>query len=125
LGRHPVESLKPWESSGRAVALDSTVLGAKGGEWHKKDREASVVPHSSIDTEAGWTESGWHGWVYGWKPHLAVTVAAVWIPLAARLTPANAADDRVAPSLIEEPPKEARFVLGDTHYDARTLGRPA
>jgi hypothetical protein len=27
--------LKPWESRGRAVALDSTVLQAKGGVWHK------------------------------------------------------------------------------------------
>ncbi len=57
LGRHLVGLLRPWERSGRAVALDSTVLGAKGGEWHKKDREAlHVVPHSSIDTEAGWTK---------------------------------------------------------------------
>jgi hypothetical protein len=117
LGRHLVELLRPWERSGRAVALDSTVLRAKGGEWHKKDREAGVVPHSSIDTEAHWGKSGWHGWVYGWKLHLAVTVAAVWIPLAARLTPANAADNKVAPLLIEALPEEARFVLGDTHYD--------
>ena len=55
------------ESRGRAVAIDSTALQAKGGVWHKKDKEAGVVPHTSIDTEAGWTKSGWHGWVYGWK----------------------------------------------------------
>ena len=67
LGRYLVEVLKPWESRGRAVALDSTTLQAKGGVWHKKDKEAGVVPHTSIDTEAGWTKSGWHGWVYGWK----------------------------------------------------------
>ncbi|MBA3703655.1 MAG: transposase, partial [Rubrobacteraceae bacterium] len=74
-------------------------------------REAGKVPHSSIDTEAGWTKSGWHGWVYGWKLHLATTVAGVWIPLAARLTPANVADNRIAPLLIKELPEEARFVL--------------
>lgn len=118
LGRHLVELLRPWASSGRAVALDSTVLRAKGGVWHKKDKEAGVVPHSSIDTEAGWTKSGWHGWVYGWKLHLATTVAGVWIPLCARLTPANVADNRIAWLLIEELPREARFVLGDSHYNA-------
>jgi hypothetical protein len=118
LGRHLVELLRPWATSGRAVALDSTVLRAKGGVWHKKDRESGVVPHTSIDTEAGWTKSGWHGWVYGWKLHLATTVAGVWIPLAARLTPANVADNRVALALIEELPEEARFVLGDTLYNA-------
>jgi hypothetical protein len=118
LGRHLVEVLKPWESRGRAVALDSTILQAKGGVWHKKDKKAGKVPHTSIDTEADWTKSGWHGWVYGWKLHLAIAVCEVWIPLAARLTPANTADNEVAPHLIEELPDEARFVLGDIHYNA-------
>jgi hypothetical protein len=35
LGRHLVVVLRPWASSGRAVALDSTLLRAKGGVWHK------------------------------------------------------------------------------------------
>jgi hypothetical protein len=121
LGRHLVGLLKPWAKTGRAAAIDSTVLRARGGVWHKKDREAGIVPHSSIDTEAGWTYSGWHGWVYGWKLHLACTVAGVWIPLAARLTPANVSDIRMAPLLIEALPQEARFVLGDKHYDAKDL----
>lgn len=118
LGRHLVALIRPWANCGRAVALDSTVLRARGGVWHKKDREAGKVPHTSIDTEAHWTKSGWHGWVYGWKLHLATTVAGVWIPLAARLTPANEADSDLAPRLLEELPEEARFVLGDTHYNA-------
>jgi hypothetical protein len=118
LGRYLVEVFKPWESRGRAVALDSTVLQAKGGVWHKKDREAGIVPHTSIDTEAGWTKSGWHGWVYGWKLHLAICVCEVWIPLCCRLTPANTADNEVAQHLIEQLPDEARFVLGDIHYNA-------
>ena len=117
LGRYLVAVLKPWASTGRAVALDSTVLWAKGGVWHKKDRQAGVVPHTSIDTEAGWTKSGWHGWVYGWKLHLTVTVGSVWIPLSARLTPANTADNKVAAALMESLADEVRFVLGDTHYD--------
>ncbi len=120
LGRHLVALIRPWANRGRAVALDSTVLRARGGVWHKKDREAGKVPHTSIDTEAHWTKSGWHGWVYGWKLHLATTVAEVWIPLAARLTPANEADSRLAQRLLKElpPGEEARFILGDTHYNA-------
>jgi hypothetical protein len=61
LGRHLVALLRPWARSGRAVALDSTLLEAKGGVWHKKDREKGEVPHTSIDTEAHWGKSGWHG----------------------------------------------------------------
>jgi hypothetical protein len=36
--------------------------------------------------------------------------------------PANVADNVVALALIEELPEEARFVLGDTLYDACTCG---
>jgi hypothetical protein len=118
LGHHLVALLQPWAACGRAAAVDSTVLRAKGGVWHKQDREAGVVPHTSIDTEAHWTKSGWHGWVYGWKLHLVTTVAAVWLPLAAELTPANAADSEIAPRLLDDLPAEVRFVLGDRHYHA-------
>ena len=118
LGRYLVVLIYPWANCGRAVAADSTVLRAKGGVWHKKHREKGEVPHTSIDTEAHWTKSGWHGWVYGWRLHLIATVAAVWIPLAAELTPANVADNEAIEPLLWELPPEARFVLGDQHYNA-------
>jgi hypothetical protein len=116
LGRHLVAVLGPWVEYARAAAIDSTVLRAKGGVWHKKDREAGVVPHSSIDTAASWTKSGWHGWVYGWKLHLVCAAGAAWLPLAAALTTASEADNAVAPTLIEPLPPELRFLLGDQHY---------
>jgi|RhiMetdeSRZDD1v2_1073273.scaffolds.fasta_scaffold587476_2 Transposase DDE domain len=118
LGRSLVGLLHPWATWGRAVAIDSTVLRAAGGVWHQKDRAAGVVPHTSIDTEAHWTKSGWHGWVYGWKLHLVSTAAAVWVPLAADLTAANVADNDAAPALLAELPLDARYVLGDRHYNA-------
>jgi Transposase DDE domain len=118
LGRHLVALLRPWATCGRAGAIDSTVPRARGGVWHKKDREAGVVPHTSLDTEAHWTTSGWHGRVYGWKLHLVTTVAGIWPPLAAELTAANAADNEVAPRLLPELPAEVRFVLGDHQYGA-------
>src|SRR5215211_5919468 len=123
LGRYLVGLVQPWHGCGRAAAIDSTVLTARGGVWHKKHRDAGVVPHSSIDTEAHWTRSGWHGWVYGWKLHLVTTVAAVWLPLAAELTPANAADNEIAPALIGALPPDLRFLLGDTAYDDADLHR--
>ena len=118
LGRALVAVLRPWAAGGRAAAIDSTVLRARGGVWQTKDRAAGLVPHTSIDTQAHWTKSGWHGWVYGWKLHLVVAVAAVWLPLAAALTAANVADNEVAPALLDELPAEVRYVLGDLHYNA-------
>jgi DDE family transposase len=124
VGRHLVGVLHPWAAHGRAVAVDSTPLKTSGGVWHKKHKEAGEIPHTSIDTEAGWSKSGWHGWWYGWKLHLAVSVGSVWIPLAAELTPANTADNTIAPQLLAPLPAEVRYVLGDTHYndpEVRTL----
>ena len=124
LGRHLVEVLGVWttgDTPGRAAAMDSTPLHANGGVWHRKDRVAGVVPHSSIDTEAHWTKSGWHGWVYGWKLHLVVTVASVWLPLAADLTPANVADNEHAPLLLHDLPPALRFLLADVSYNDPVL----
>ncbi|MCA1599897.1 MAG: hypothetical protein LC769_12975, partial [Chloroflexi bacterium] len=121
LGRHLVEVRDPWRDHARAAAIDSTVLRAKGGVWHKKDREAGVVPHTSIDTEAGWTKSGWHGWVYGWKLHVACAAGPVWLPLAADLTAAPDAANVVAPRLIHDLPADLRFLRGDQHYRAPDL----
>ncbi len=108
LGRHLVALIRPWAQCGRAAALDSTPLRAKGGVWHQKQRMPGIVPHSTIDTEAPWSKSGYHGWWYGWTLHIACTVASVWIPRAARLTPANTADNVGAPALVHELPLEVR-----------------
>ena len=116
-GRHLVTVLWPWQQHGRAVAVDSTMLRTAGGVWHKKACEQGVIPHSSIDLEAGWSKSGYHGWWYGWKLPLAIAVGSVWLPLAAALTVANVGDNLLAPKLLDELPAEVRSVLGDTHYN--------
>jgi hypothetical protein len=125
LGTHLVAVIQPWADYGRAVAADSTVLAARGGVWHKKHRDAGEVPHTAIDTEAHWTKSGWHGWVYGWKLHLLTVVAGVWIPLAAELTPANMDDGTAMAKVLywhtDELPPDIGYVLGDQHYNTPLL----
>jgi hypothetical protein len=123
LGAYLVQQLNPWGRDGRAATIDSTALRAQGGVWHKKDREAGVVPHTTIDTEAHWGKSGYHGWWYGLKLHLVCTATALWIPLAARLTPANEADNVLAPGLIHDLPAEVRYILGDTLYNEPEVRR--
>jgi hypothetical protein len=54
LGRHLLDLIQPWLTSGRAVAMDSTILRARGGVWHQKHREQGEIPHTSIDTQALW-----------------------------------------------------------------------
>src|SRR5437763_352935 len=121
LGRHLVELLQPWAAQGHAAAVDSTPLRANGGVWQKKHRLAGEVPHTSIDTAAAWSKSGYHGWRYGWKWPLAVVVGRIWISLAAECTLASAADNLIAPKLLEPVPREVRYVLGDTHDNTPEL----
>jgi hypothetical protein len=121
LGRALVALVAAWAEHGRAVALDSTLLRAPGGVWHAKMRAALQAPIVTCDGQADWGKSGWHGWVYGWKLHLAAVVAGVFIPLAAELTWASVHDATVAPHLLRELPLDTRFVLGDTHYQTPAL----
>lgn len=121
LGHLLVEQLQPWRASGRAVAVDSTALRAKGGVWHQKQREQGLVPHRTIDTQAGWSKSGYHGWWYGWTLHLACAVASGWIPRAAELTIANTDEASIAPLLFEQLPGQVRYILGDTHDNTPDL----
>lgn len=65
LGRYLVHFIAPWNYIGRAVAIDSTLLRANGGIWHKKHRDQGIVPHTSIDTEAHWKKSEHHDWGMG------------------------------------------------------------
>jgi hypothetical protein len=128
LGRHLVSLLDPWQEQGRAVAADSTPLRALGGVWHTKQRKQGLYPHTSIDPEADWTKSGWHGWIYGWKLHMLTVVSAVWIPVAATVTRANAYDGSVAQRLVREVPESTTAVLGDRHYstlDLQAAGAPS
>jgi hypothetical protein len=108
LGRALVALIQPWATCGRAAAIDRTLLRARGGVWPKRDREAGMVPHTSMDTEAHGTKSGWHGWVDGWKLPLVTTVAGDWLPLAADLTAAHVADNAQALTLLPELPAEVR-----------------
>ncbi|MGH3803292.1 MAG: transposase [Pseudonocardiaceae bacterium] len=123
LGRALVELTGAWASHGRAVALDSTLLRAQGGVWHVKQRAANLLPVITLDVEADWGRSGWHGWVYrwNWKLQLASVVAGCFIPLAASRTKATVHDATAAPALLDELPPDTRFVLGDTAYQSPTL----
>ena len=57
--------------------------------------------------------------------HLLTVVAGVWIPLAAELTAANAADSAEAAKLLwwtqDELPPDVRYILGDKHYNTPGL----
>ena len=47
------------------VAIDSTLLKAKGHVWHKSSMIKGIVPCSGIDTDARWDFSHTKRWILG------------------------------------------------------------
>ena len=68
-------SLMP-DSPKEVVYQDKSLFKAKGGVWHQKDRKANRLPQGvrAIDTDATWSKSHYHGWVYGYGLHLTVSI---------------------------------------------------
>ena len=56
---------------------DKSLFKAKGNVWHQSDRKQGHIPEKlrNLDTDATWSKSGYHGWVYGYSLHLTSTQA--------------------------------------------------
>lgn len=64
------------DSSPEMVYQDKSLFKAKGSVWHQKDRNANRIPQGlrAVDTDATWSKSHYHGWVYGYGLHLTVSM---------------------------------------------------
>lgn len=65
------------EMSTRHLNEDKSLFKAKGTVWHQSDRKQGRIPEKlrNLDTDATWSKSGYHGWVYGYSLHLTSTQA--------------------------------------------------
>ena len=64
-------------TDGTVAASDGSAFAGRGPVWHKKDKEADCIPDGlhGLDVEADWIQSTYHGWLYGYKAHVTVSVA--------------------------------------------------
>lgn len=62
----------------RDLSEDKSLFKAQGPVWHQSDRQAGRIPEKlrHLDTDATWSKSGYHGWVYGYSVHLTCNQAA-------------------------------------------------
>lgn len=70
LGQY-AEDLDP-QCTSQDLSTDKSLFKAQGPVWHQSDRQAGRIPDKlrHLDTEASWSKSGYHGWVYGYGLHL-------------------------------------------------------
>lgn len=102
------------------AASDGSAFATPGPVWHKKDKAAGIVPEGlhSLDTEADWIQSTYHGWVYGYKAHVTISVAptTVRVVLNATVT-GSACESHVLRQHLNDLPPLIRTLLLDAGYD--------
>jgi hypothetical protein len=106
------------------VAIDSTLLKAKGHVWHKSSMNKGIVPRSGIDTDARWGFSYTKGWIFGYKLHMISSTGSIIVPLAADFTTANVQDNQIYNPMISSSSSlspETCFMIGDSGYDDHKL----
>jgi len=71
---------------------DKSLFKARGPVWHQSDRKQGRIPDKlrNLDTDATWSKSGYHGWVYGYGLHLTVNHAG--FPILVQVETANYAE---------------------------------
>lgn len=107
------------------VAIDSTLLKARGSVWHKSSMIKGVVPCSGIDTDARWGFSHSKGWIFGYKLHMISSTGSTVVPLAADFTTANIQDNQtynpMTSSTTSTPEEKICYMIGDSAYDDQKL----
>ncbi len=108
------------------VAVDQSLVPARGPLWHKKDREANRIPDRlrGVDRDSTWGYSPHHGWVQGYSFEVVVTATkdSTVFPLLASADPASASEHVTFGPKIEFLPDETHNVLADSGYDSNSYG---
>jgi len=106
------------------AASDGSAFATPGPVWHKKDKQAGLLPEGlhGVDTQADWIQSTYHGWVYGYKAHVTISVAptTVRVVLGATVT-GSACESPVLQVRLKQLPALVRTLLLDAGYDDSEL----
>lgn len=95
---------------------DKSVFRALGGLWHKAQMVLGVIPHPSIDPEASWAKSDYHGWRFGYGLHLICNRHR--FPLMATVTTASTKDYQLLTTLVAPLRGWLGMVVADKGYFA-------
>jgi hypothetical protein len=110
----------------REVAIDKTMIPARGPKWHAKDRKRKRIPPKlrGVDRDSDWGYSKHDGWVQGYSLEVAVTATkgSVVFPLLASVSTANARETQTVLDKIPKLPAETKHVLADSGYDSNDVG---
>ena len=108
------------------VAVDKSLLQARGPKWHKSDRQKGRIPKGlhGVDVESTWGYSEYHGWVQGYSYEVVVTATAdgTVCPLLASVDTASVSEHTTFGEKIEQLHEDVQYVLADSGFDNNTFG---
>lgn len=104
------------------VAVDKSLIAARGPRWHASDRRRNRIPQGlrGVDRDGGWAHSQHDGWVQGYSFEVVVSAAkgTVVLPLLASVDTAGANETRTFDAKIDALPADVKYVSADSGYDA-------
>lgn len=110
----------------KIVAIDKSLIAARGPLWHKRDRQAHRIPKGlrGVDRDSRWGCSQHDGWVQGYSVEVMVsaTPKRVVFPLLASADTASAKETSTVIDKLSALPAATRSVLVDSGYDSNEAG---
>jgi len=108
------------------VAVDKSLIAARGPLWHKSDRKRKRIPKKlrGVDRDSDWGCSKHDGWVQGYSFEVVVsaTKGTTVFPLSGSAATASAKETQTFTEKIYELPESTETVSADSGYDSNYLG---
>jgi len=100
------------------VAVDKSLVAARGPLWHKSDRKRNRVPKKlrGVDRDSDWGYSKHDGWVQGYSFEVVVssTKDTTVFPLSGSAATASAKETQTFDEKIDELPEQTKTVSADS-----------
>jgi hypothetical protein len=104
------------------VAVDKSLMSARGPLWHKSDRKKNRIPKGlhGVDRDSDWGCSKHDGWVQGYSFEVVVcaTKNSTVFPLLASADAASAKETTTFDAKIDDLPEATKNVSADSGYDS-------
>jgi len=108
------------------VAVDKSLVAARGPLWHKSDRKRKRIPKKlrGVDRDSDWGRSKHDGWVQGYSFEVVVssTKNSTVFPLSGSADTASAKETQTFDEKVDDLPDETETVSADSGYDSNHLG---
>ncbi|MBA3272698.1 MAG: transposase [Chthoniobacterales bacterium] len=121
------QAIREGVAEAESVAVDKSLIAARGPRWHRSDRRAGRVPRGlhGVDRDSTWAFSKHHGWVQGYSYEVVVTAGkgATVFPLLASVGTASVSEHVSFAAKIDHLPRQTKHVLADSGYDNDRFGQ--